>query len=43
VKTAFANQGAEVVTGSPEEFRRFLQQEVANTAKVMKAAQIQAE
>jgi tripartite-type tricarboxylate transporter receptor subunit TctC len=43
VVAALAGQGAEVFTGSPEDFRRFVQQEFANTAKVMKAAQLQPE
>jgi tripartite-type tricarboxylate transporter receptor subunit TctC len=41
VKQAFANQGAEVETDTPEEFRRFLQNDVANTSKVLKLANIQ--
>jgi tripartite-type tricarboxylate transporter receptor subunit TctC len=43
IRDTLAAQGAEVFTGSSEDFRRFLQQELANTAKVMKAAQLQAE
>jgi tripartite-type tricarboxylate transporter receptor subunit TctC len=43
VVTALAGQGAEVYVGSPEDFRRFVQQEYASTAKVMKAAQLQPE
>jgi tripartite-type tricarboxylate transporter receptor subunit TctC len=43
VRQLFAKQGAEVLSGSPEDFRRFLQQEVGNTARVLKAAQIEAE
>jgi tripartite-type tricarboxylate transporter receptor subunit TctC len=43
VREALAAQGAEAVTGSPDDFRRFLQNEIANTAKVMKAAQLQPE
>jgi tripartite-type tricarboxylate transporter receptor subunit TctC len=43
VRQAFANQGAEVVTGSAEEFRRFLQQDAANTGRTLAAAQIQPE
>ena len=43
VKEGFAAQGAEAVTNSPEEFRQFLQRDIANTAKVIKAAGLQAE
>jgi tripartite-type tricarboxylate transporter receptor subunit TctC len=43
VVAALAGQGAEVFVGSPEDFRRFVQQEYASTAKVMKAAQLQPE
>ena len=40
VRDALANQGAEVFAGSPEEFRRFLAQEIAATERVIKAAQL---
>ena len=43
VKEGFAAQGAEAVTNSPEEFRQFLQRDIANTAKVIKAAGLQVE
>ena len=43
VKEALAAQGAEAFTGTPEDFRRFLQNEIASTARVMKAAQLQPE
>ena len=38
LKEGFAAQGAEVVVTSPEEFRRFLEQDIASTARVVKAA-----
>lgn len=41
VREGLARQGAEVFTGSPEDFRRFLAQDLANTVKVIKAAQLQ--
>jgi tripartite-type tricarboxylate transporter receptor subunit TctC len=43
LKDGFAAQGAEVVITSPEEFRRFLEQDIANTARVVKAAGLQPE
>jgi tripartite-type tricarboxylate transporter receptor subunit TctC len=43
LKEGFSAQGAEVVITSPEEFRRFLEQDIANTARVVKAAGIQPE
>jgi tripartite-type tricarboxylate transporter receptor subunit TctC len=43
VKEGLARQGAEEFTGSPEDFRRFLEQDRASTAKVIKAANLQAE
>jgi len=43
VKAGFAAQGAEAVSSSPEEFRQFLQRDIANTARVVKAAGLQAE
>ncbi len=41
VRDGLAGQGAEVFPGNSEEFRKFLEQEVANTERVMKAAQLQ--
>lgn len=41
IKDLLAAQGADVFSGSPEEFRKFLTRELANTAKVIKAAQLQ--
>ena len=43
VKDGLAKQGAEVFTGSPEDFRKFLAQDQGNTVKVIKAANLQAE
>ena len=43
VRDGLAAQGAEVFSGDPEEFRKFLARDVANTARVMKAAQLQPE
>ena len=43
VKEGFAAQGAEAVSSSPDEFRQFLQRDIANTARVVKAAGLQAE
>jgi tripartite-type tricarboxylate transporter receptor subunit TctC len=43
VRDGLAAQGAEVFAGSPEEFRSFLAREIANTARVIKAAQLQPE
>lgn len=43
VREGLAKQGAEEFSGSPEDFRRFLAQDQANTIKVIKAAQLQAE
>lgn len=43
VKEGLAAQGAEIFTGSPEDFRRFLALEVDNTQKVIKAAKLQIE
>jgi tripartite-type tricarboxylate transporter receptor subunit TctC len=43
VRDGLASQGAEVFAGSTEEFRKFLAQEIANTEKVIKAAQLQPE
>ena len=43
LKEGFAAQGAEVIVTSPEEFRKFLEQDIASTARVVKAAGIQPE
>jgi tripartite-type tricarboxylate transporter receptor subunit TctC len=43
LKEGFAAQGAEAVSTSPEAFREFLQRDIASTAKVIKAAGLQAE
>jgi len=43
VKEGLAKQGAEVFTGSPEDFRKFLAQDQANTVKVIQAANLQAD
>lgn len=43
VKEAFGKQGAEVVTISSDEFRKFVQAEIESTAKVVKAADIRIE
>jgi tripartite-type tricarboxylate transporter receptor subunit TctC len=43
VRDGLAAQGAEVFPGSPDEFRKFLAQDMANTERVMKAAQLQPE
>jgi tripartite-type tricarboxylate transporter receptor subunit TctC len=43
VRDGLAKQGAEEFPGSPEDFRRFLAQDQANTVRVIKAAQLQAE
>ena len=43
VRDGLAGQGAEVFPGSAEEFRRFIAQDVANTERVMRAAQLQPE
>jgi tripartite-type tricarboxylate transporter receptor subunit TctC len=43
VRDGLTAQGAEVFAGTPEEFRRFLAQDMANTERVMKAAQLQPE
>ena len=41
VKDGLAKQGAEIFEGSPEDFRKFLLQDQANTVKVIKAANLQ--
>ncbi len=43
VREAMAAQGAEVTTTTPDEFRAFLQKDIANTAKVVQAAGLQPE
>ena len=43
VKDGLAKQGAEEFPGSPEDFRRFLVQDQANTVKVIQAAKLQAD
>ena len=43
IAEALAKQGAEVFTGSPEDFRRFLAQDQARTVRVIKAANLQAD
>jgi tripartite-type tricarboxylate transporter receptor subunit TctC len=43
VKEGLAKQGAEVFTGTAEDFRKFLVQDQENTARVIKAAHLQAE
>ncbi|HET7764592.1 MAG TPA: tripartite tricarboxylate transporter substrate-binding protein [Burkholderiales bacterium] len=41
VKEGLAKQGAELFTGSPDDFRKFLAQDQANTLKVIQAANLQ--
>src|ERR1044071_2165236 len=43
VRDGLAGQGADLFPGNTEEFRKFLAQDVANTERVMKAAQLQPE
>jgi tripartite-type tricarboxylate transporter receptor subunit TctC len=43
VRDGLASQGAEIFATSPEEFRKFLVQEIASTVRVIKAAQLQPE
>src|SRR5882672_10399074 len=43
VKDGLAKQGAEVFTGTPDDFRKFLAQDQANTVKVIKAAKLEAD
>jgi tripartite-type tricarboxylate transporter receptor subunit TctC len=43
VRDGLAKQGAEVFEGSPEDFRKFLAQDKANTVKVIQAAKLQAD
>ena len=38
-----AAQAAEVVTNTPEEFRKFVQEDIVNTGKVVKAAGLKME
>ncbi|HMH18223.1 MAG TPA: tripartite tricarboxylate transporter substrate-binding protein [Burkholderiales bacterium] len=41
VKDGLSKQGAEIFEGSPDDFRKFLLQDQANTVKVIKAANLQ--
>jgi tripartite-type tricarboxylate transporter receptor subunit TctC len=41
VRDGLARQGAEVFTGSPDEFRAFLLRDQANTVRVIRAAKLQ--
>ena len=43
VREGLASQGADLFPGNTEEFRKFLAQDVANTERVMKAAQLEPE
>jgi len=43
VKAKFAEQGAEVSGGTPEQFDAFLKREIENAARVIKAANIKAD
>ena len=43
VKEGLAAQGADLFAGNGEDFRKFLAQDVANTERVMKAAQLEPE
>jgi tripartite-type tricarboxylate transporter receptor subunit TctC len=43
VKEGLAGQGADLFAGNAEDFRKFLAQDVANTERVMKAAQLEPE
>ena len=43
VKEGLARQGAEELTGTPDEFRRFIERDHANTVKVIRAAKLQSE
>ncbi|MBY0270457.1 MAG: tripartite tricarboxylate transporter substrate binding protein [Burkholderiales bacterium] len=43
IKTALATQGAEIVTNSPEEFRKFVQDESAKIGPVVKSAGLKVE
>ncbi len=43
VKDAIATQGAEVVTNTPEEFRKFVQDEIKKTGPVVKSAGLKVE
>ena len=40
VKEAFGKQGAEIVTNSPEEFRKMVREEIQSTGAVVKAANL---
>jgi tripartite-type tricarboxylate transporter receptor subunit TctC len=41
VKEAFGKQGAEIVTSSPDEFRKMVKDEIQSTAAVVKAAKLE--
>jgi tripartite-type tricarboxylate transporter receptor subunit TctC len=43
LKEQFTAQGAQVVTDTPEEFRKFVQQEIQSTGKVVRAAGLKVE
>jgi putative tricarboxylic transport membrane protein len=43
VKEGLSRQGAEEFTGTPDDFRRFLERDRANTVKVIQAAKLQPE
>ena len=43
LKDQFTAQGAQVVTDTPEEFRKFVQQEIQNAGKVVRAAGLKVE
>ena len=43
VRDGLSRQGAEVFEGSPEDFRKFIAQDQANTVRVIKAANLQAD
>jgi len=43
LKEQFAAQGAQVVTNTPEEFRKFVRDEIQTTGKVVRAAELKVE
>jgi len=43
LRRAFNKQGAEVVTNTPEEFRRLVEAEIQSTQKVVKATDLKVE
>ncbi len=43
LKEQYAAQGAQVITSTPEEFRKFVQQEIQSTGKVVRAAGLKVE